>query len=206
MKEIVKPKDATFFVARSADGSVLHKGVTEPNQITSTGQPVLEHSADEIEHIQHLTPYVAKLEPLPAQGEKLLAGDIYAYQGEVLIVRQDHIRTHHDPSTVPALFLRQNSTKDWVEGEKVHEGTERDYGGKTYRAIQAHVTQADWTPDKTPALWAEVVASTTEWSAGQAVKAGDERTYQGVLYVCLQSHNTLPGWEPPKVPALWRVA
>ena len=30
------------------------------------------------------------------------------------------------------------------------------YGGKLYRCVQAHTSQADWTPDKTPALWTEV--------------------------------------------------
>ena len=30
------------------------------------------------------------------------------------------------------------------------------HGGKLYRCVQAHTSQADWTPDKTPALWTEV--------------------------------------------------
>jgi hypothetical protein len=30
------------------------------------------------------------------------------------------------------------------------------YGEKLYRCVQAHTSQADWTPDKTPALWTEV--------------------------------------------------
>ena len=30
------------------------------------------------------------------------------------------------------------------------------YGDKLYRCEQAHTSQADWTPDKTPALWTEV--------------------------------------------------
>ena len=30
------------------------------------------------------------------------------------------------------------------------------YGDKLYRCEQAHTSQADWTPDRTPALWTEV--------------------------------------------------
>lgn len=30
------------------------------------------------------------------------------------------------------------------------------YNSKLYRCEQAHTSQADWTPDKTPALWTEV--------------------------------------------------
>lgn len=30
------------------------------------------------------------------------------------------------------------------------------YGDKLYRCEQSHTSQADWTPDKTPALWTEV--------------------------------------------------
>ena len=30
------------------------------------------------------------------------------------------------------------------------------YNGKLYKCVQAHTTQADWTPDVTPALWAVI--------------------------------------------------
>lgn len=30
------------------------------------------------------------------------------------------------------------------------------YGDKLYKCVQAHTSQADWTPDVTPALWTEV--------------------------------------------------
>ena len=53
--------------------------------------------------------------------------------------------------TVPSLFT------PWTVGEAVEVGDRRYYAptGKLYkvREGQGHVTQADWTPDKTPALW-----------------------------------------------------
>lgn len=55
-------------------------------------------------------------------------------------------------ATVPTLF------PEWKAGEAVAEG-ERCYYPPTdrlYKCRQAHTTQADWTPDKTPALWAVI--------------------------------------------------
>lgn len=41
--------------------------------------------------------------------------------------------------------------------DKAYAADERiRYGEKLYRCVQAHTSQADWTPDATPALWTEV--------------------------------------------------
>ena len=55
-------------------------------------------------------------------------------------------------ATVPTLF------PEWQADEAVAEGDRRYYPptDKLYKCRQAHTTQADWTPDKTPALWAAV--------------------------------------------------
>ena len=50
--------------------------------------------------------------------------------------------------TVPSLFT------PWKPGEAVNVGDRRYYATRLYKVVQAHTTQADWTPDKTPALWA----------------------------------------------------
>lgn len=57
--------------------------------------------------------------------------------------------------TVPALF------DPWTADEDVTAGMRRYFGGKVYRCVQNHRTQADWTPDVTPALWTEI--SLEEW-------------------------------------------
>lgn len=41
----------------------------------------------------------------------------------------------------------------WSAGIAVTEGQRYQYGGKLYKCVQAHTTQADWTPDITPAMW-----------------------------------------------------
>ena len=87
---------------------------------------------------------------------------------------------------------------DWIAGEQVSVGTLRVYGGDTYRCIQAHVTQSDWTPPAVPALWAIVVPSGPgEWAIGVAYSIGDEVTYGGTSYRCIQAHTAkLDGRRP----------
>lgn len=46
----------------------------------------------------------------------------------------------------------------WAYPVAFAEGDRRSYGGKVYKCRQAHTSQADWTPDKTPNLWAVIDA------------------------------------------------
>ena len=59
-----------------------------------------------------------------------------------------------EAATVPELITA------WAYPVAYAEGDRRSYGGKVYkvRPGQAHTSQADWTPDKTPALWAVIDA------------------------------------------------
>lgn len=148
--------------------------------------------------------------PLPTSGT-LKAGEIYSYSGGAVMVRQTHERTIYHPEQTPALFSfwRDNASTElaWMDGEKVEKGWKRTFGGKTYECLQAHQTQADWTPDKVPALWKEVVIvpATGEWALGVAYKVGDEVMYLGKKYRCLQAHTSQAGWTPSAVPALWKL-
>ena len=49
----------------------------------------------------------------------------------------------------------------WAVGIAVAKDSRYQFNGKLYKCVQAHTTQADWTPDVTPALW--VVISLEEW-------------------------------------------
>ncbi len=142
----------------------------------------------------------------------LEAGAIYAYSGEAVMVRQAHNRTEHAPADVPALFMVYRpdapGTLEWIAGEQVQVGTVRTYEGVTYSALQAHVTEATWTPPATPALWAVVATepeepTTSAWAVGVAYAVGDVVTYAGVTYTCRQAHTSIASWTPPAVLALW---
>ena len=41
----------------------------------------------------------------------------------------------------------------WTAGISVAKDSRYQYNGKLYKCVQAHTTQADWTPDITPNLW-----------------------------------------------------
>ncbi len=82
------------------------------------------------------------------------------------------------------------------------------FEGKLYRCVQAHTSQADWTPDKTPALWTEVAkpGEIPVWrqptGAQDAYNKGDKVHYpdkDGPVYVSIVDANTWPpnvyGWE-----------
>lgn len=57
-----------------------------------------------------------------------------------------------EAASVPELITAWAYPVDYAEGDR------RSHGGKVYKCRQAHTSQADWTPDKTPALWAVIDA------------------------------------------------
>ena len=62
----------------------------------------------------------------------------------------------------------------WAEGMKYVAGNLRTYGDKLYKCVQNHTSQADWAPDKTPALWVLAGDPAEEWPAwSQPVGAHD---------------------------------
>ena len=104
-------------------------------------------------------------------------------------------------TAVAALF------PDWTPGVKVQPGDVLAWDGTLVECIQAHTAQADWTPDKVPALFRiHRTPEMTAWVAGITVAAGERFTFGGATWECLQAHTTQQGWEPPTTPSLWRAA
>lgn len=138
---------------RVARGDEELHGVTAVGELTGIAPDATET------HAEGATAFVAALEPvaeelplLPDSGW-LEQHAPYRYGDGVVVVRQAHCRTEHDPSETPALFWTTNSSNEWVVGEHVVIGAQRTYDGETYVCIQAHTTQVDYTPDVTPSLW-----------------------------------------------------
>ena len=134
--------------------------------------------------------------------------DIVTYDGAMYVVRQAHTsQSDWQPPNVLALYrvyrTDAETLLDWIASESVKVGWQRTYDGDTYECLQAHVTQADWTPDVVPALWQLVAPPTAEWAYPVAYTIGDIVTYGGLLYECRQSHVSNISWTPPAVLALW---
>ncbi len=99
----------------------------------------------------------------------------------------------------------------WQPGIAVEVGDVYTFGAFLWRCLQAHITQGDWSPDLTPALWRKVEIIPEDavrvWAAGIDYIVGDEVAYpdeNSPLYECLQAHTSQEGWEPPMVSALWK--
>lgn len=88
----------------------------------------------------------------------VLAGEAVTYARAVKlrpIIEQATVSlSDGEAASVPELITA------WAYPVKYNEGDRRSYGGKVYkvRPGQGHTSQADWTPDKTPALWAVIDA------------------------------------------------
>ena len=94
----------------------------------------------------------------------------------------------------------------WVTGHAYVVDERLQYKGVLYRVVQAHISQADWTPDITPALF--VVVSLDEWpdfiqptGAHDAYNKGDKVTFEGKHYVSLIDGNV---YSPAAYPAGWQ--
>ena len=93
----------------------------------------------------------------------------------------------------------------WEAGKAYAADARIRYGDSLYRVVQAHTSQADWTPDQTPALFVKVsLAEWPEWvqptGVHDAYNTGDKVTYNGEHYVSLIDGNT---WSPDAYPDGW---
>lgn len=94
----------------------------------------------------------------------------------------------------------------WVTGHAYVVDERLQYKNVLYRVVQAHTSQANWTPDITPALF--VVVSLDEWpefvqptGAHDAYKKGDKVTFEGKHYISLIDGNV---YSPAAYPAGWQ--
>ena len=106
--------------------------------------------------------------------------------------------TDENALTAVELFPVWTVSKVYAAGDRVR------YDGTLYKCAQAHTSQADWTPDVTPALWVVVsIDEYPEWvqptGAHDAYNTGDKVSYNGKHYVCTIDANTYApdvyGWE-----------
>ena len=86
----------------------------------------------------------------------------------------------------------------WTIGRAYAVDDRVQYGGTLYKCVQAHTSQADWTPDATPALWVVVsIDEYPEWvqptGAHDAYNIGDKVTHNGKTWVSDVDNNV---WEP----------
>ena len=79
--------------------------------------------------------------------------------------------------------------------------------GNLYKVLQPHTTQADWTPDITPALWKVVQPEgvipdfVQPTGAHDAYMKGEKVKFNGSVYESVIDNNS---WSPTAYPAGWK--
>jgi hypothetical protein len=82
------------------------------------------------------------------------------------------------------------------------------YSGKLYKVVQAHVSQTDWIPDTTPALYTEIAPAGVipDWKqpigAQDAYAIGAIVMFEGSKWESLVAANV---WSPTAYPAGWKL-
>ncbi len=83
------------------------------------------------------------------------------------------------------------------------------YKGTLYKVLQAHSSQATWTPEAAPSLFAKVLAGQDGTDIGEWVQPdstnpymkGDKVTFNGKTYESVIDNNV---WSPSAYPAGWK--
>ncbi|MBO7727894.1 MAG: hypothetical protein J6S50_05175 [Oscillospiraceae bacterium] len=113
--------------------------------------------------------------------------------------------TDEDALEATELFPAWQADTEYILDQRVR------YGDKLYKCVQAHTSQADWTPDATPALWTEVAkpGEISVWrqptGAQDAYMTGDKVWYPDVdttVYESLIDNNV---WSPSDYPQGWKA-
>ena len=84
--------------------------------------------------------------------------------------------TDEQAANVPTMF------DEWAVGVEYKVDDRRSYGEKLCKCRQAHTSQADWTPDVTPALWAVVSDGSTAGTVDDPIPASRGMEYKYGLY------------------------
>lgn len=80
---------------------------------------------------------------------------------------------------------------EWASGQAYTAGYKMQHGGKLWRCLQEHTSQAGWEPENTPALWEEICESHAgtltdpiPYDGNMALEAGLYYIQDYVIYLC----------------------
>ena len=110
------------------------------------------------------------------------------------LVRLRDSATNEQALEVPALYPA------WREGVEYEAGKRVVHGGVLYNVLQNHTSQADWTPEASPSLFARVLTSDygtpLPWEQPESTNpymTGDKVAHGGRIWVSTCDNNV---WEP----------
>ena len=107
------------------------------------------------------------------------------------------------------LYRKWEIGKTYVVGEFLTYGINNVGDPQLYKVVQAHTSQADWTPDITASLYDAIGLDNNGYpvwaqptGAHDAYNMGDIVNYNGTLFKSLINGNT---YSPDAYPAGWEV-
>ena len=110
--------------------------------------------------------------------------------------------TDEDALEAPNLFPNWEDAFIYAVGDRVR------YEGTLYKCLQAHTSQAAWTPIAAASLWAKVLIPDAnvipEWEQPDSTNPymqGDKVMFNGVVYESVINNNI---WSPSAYPAGWK--
>ena len=115
-----------------------------------------------------------------------------AYKLRELIEKAVRVLSDEDALDGVELFPAWETEHDYSVGDRVK------YHEILYKCVQAHTSQASWTPNLTPALWTVVsIDEYPEWrqptGAQDSYMVGDKVTHNEKRWVSISDYNI---WEP----------
>lgn len=80
---------------------------------------------------------------------------------------------------------------EWASGVSYSVGYKVQYNGKLWRVVQAHTSQADWTPEAVASLWEQInethdgtIYDAIPYDGNMTLENGKYYTQNDVIYIC----------------------
>ena len=135
-----------------------------------------------------------------------LSSPLKFYQNDQLKCLKMFANTLSDEQAlqVPLMYDEFEANRHYIVGERVL------YQDVLYKVITEHTSQATWTPDVAPSLFAKVINESTdgnipEWvqpDSTNAYSKGDKVSYNGHIYESVIDGNV---WSPDAYPQGWQL-
>ena len=135
----------------------------------------------------------------------MTAGEIAAMQDAAALAEAEEKHRPLSMTEVQEMMLRQQINTlsvddqmayrmrefypEWAAGQSYSVGYKLLYGGKLYKVVQAHTSQADWAPNVVPALFTRIDEQhdgtkydPIPYDGNMAIEAGKYYSQDGVTY------------------------
>ena len=194
----------------SIDGTIYrqHEVVNISHELAgATLTRVRSSAGDAVVHTSHVLPQDIGMTFAEAESETFAlpffdeVEDPYAE----IISEVSEILTDEQATDVPQVF------PEWATDTAYKVGDRRRYAGKLYKCLQAHTSQADWTPDVASSLWVEIAkpGEIPVWrqptGAQDAYNTGDKVHYPDADSPVYESTIDANVYSPEAYPAGWQL-